>query len=93
MARIVDAASSADYCKIAKGNLDGVSGDAWCSTDMEVFVGKYADLLVDLLRFTDRPTKSKVVAAMRKVFSTDPNDADTFGNRVARAISWCRIKC
>eukprot|EP00969_Alexandrium_andersonii_P185805 8210201-Alexandrium_andersonii.AAC.1 len=80
MASVVDAASSADDCKIAKGNLDGLTGGERCSTDMEVFVDKYTDLLVDLLRLTDRPTKSKVVVATREVFNTDPNDADMFGN-------------
>ena len=90
--RVADGADVAAYSKVLKANVDSLADQVWASTDLEVVLDKYKDLMLDLVRITDRPTKAKLTAATSEVFGSSQEEASMCAAKVVQAWSYCENK-
>ena len=90
--RVADGADVVAYCKALKANVGSLNDQVWASTDLEVILDKYKDLMLDLVRITDRPTKAKLTAATSEVFGSSQEEASMCAAKVVQAWYYCKKK-
>ena len=92
MSRSKNTASASDIGRLlrAEGCL---SESKYLHSDIEKVVENYADFMVAVLKFTQRPIESLLVRAAEEAFDKlEPGEAKTFASRMTAAFSYCRDK-
>lgn len=91
--RVCNTASPEKLAKVLRGSKPGgLSTSLLATSDMEKLVAGIADMLVDLLEATPRPTATTLRRAAATAWQSDPHEAEWFASRVLAALKYCRVK-
>ena len=90
-AKIKNTAGFKDVVKAIRGNVRQLDETQFSSADVQVICEKYGNVIIDLLKMTQRPIKSQTKDVVLHVFEDAEKAAATlFSERIAYAISHCR---
>jgi hypothetical protein len=93
MSRAKNLADAAAVSKVLRAELQGLELEKYMVQDDEALVCNYKEFLCLLLQQTPRPNASLIQeAAMLAFKAVDVGAAKVFGQRIARAVQFCRSK-